>query len=186
MSEFDTPINDTPQPVAHLVVPRLHFGQRLLTLRIDHNLDLNQASLLSNIPADTINRLESGDLEKINLHPHYCKCLIERLCLQAYDAPATEILEAYELDLRAYQMAHGLEEDTDARTPWGNEEKKSSRYRASALFIGFVIFLILGTVVVGWLNKRYQQQQVANDSVNHNLTELLQPPRLPLEALPIP
>ena len=57
----------------------------------------------------------------------------------------------------------------------------------SAILIGFITVLMLVLVLSGWGYQRYQQhQRKKRPSIDLDLPSLLESPRLPMDALPIP
>ena len=172
--------------VTELVIPRLNFGERLLHLRLDNDLSMEEVAKQTKLTPGTIANLESGDFARIleTVSPHYCKCHIERLCL-CYDQPADEIIEAFELEYSAFVQTHPASAIQDG----GFELTQTSvaPRRLSAILIGFITVLMLVLVLSGWGYQRYQQsQRKKRPSADLNLPSLLESPRLPMDALPIP
>ena len=170
--------------VAELVVPRLHFGERLLHLRLDNDLSAEEAARQTKMTPGTIIDLESGDFSRIHTNPYYCKSLIERLCL-CYDHPSEDIIEAFDLEYNAYAATHAVHFDPDSSFEL-NETSGAPR-RLSAILIGVITVLMLVLVLGGWAYQRWQQRKrIVRPAADLNLPALLEAPRLPLDALPIP
>lgn len=180
MSE-ENPPNET---FARLVVPRMNFGQTLMHLRLDQELTIAQVSENTHISIDTIQNIESGDLEQIGLHPYYCRSLIERLCM-AYDSPTDEVMNAYELDRADYFAKFGKYPEIGNTADDLDEASRAPR-RISALLIALLMVLLLLLIVGGWGYKRYQQHQQSTVVKDYELPSLIEMTRPPLETLPIP
>ncbi len=169
--------------VTELVIPFMNFGERLRHLRLDNDLSIEEVANQTMLSQSTIAYLESGDFSKITASPHYCKSHIERLCL-CYDHPADEIIEAFELEYTAYAQNHSTpSQDGDFELT----QTSVAPRRLSAILIGFITVLMLVLVLSGWGYQRYKQHRDAKrPATDLNLPSLLESPRLPMDALPIP
>lgn len=172
-----------------LVVHHANFGELLQKKRLEADLSVADAAAAANATKTTLQAMETGNFSAIDLNPMYCLSLIERLCL-AYRLTPEEtetIKETFELDLRDYQIQSGLDPDNPNPTRHLTEEHATpSHRRPSAILISLLIVLLVALILGGYLYKGYQKFRLKQEQTDYNLPALLEPPRLPLDALPIP
>ena len=185
MNELQNNSNFSGPATARLEIPRLNFGQRLKQARLEKELSLAETARRTKISQTAIMDLESGDFNVITLAPHYCRCIIEKLCI-AYDCQHNEIQDAFDLDLHDFNVANNRENVVEF--PFSVEEELNSPrpLRLSALLITVLVFFLLLLVLCGWIYHRYQRSTTMEAGIKYDLPSLIELPSLPDTPLPLP
>lgn len=169
-----------------LEVQRKHFGQLLLEARLQKELTISEAAEHAHCKKDTIQLLETGDLERLHLKPYYAKSTIEALCL-LYDIPAEPILDAYDMDMADYARSHADALSDDGPSIGDDDENTASaaQHQIAQMLIAVVLIAVALLILCGWLYKGYQTRQL-NTTRSYDLPAVL-PMRPPnMETLEIP
>jgi cytoskeletal protein RodZ len=185
MSDFQDKASFPATSTVRLDIPRPSFGKMLLDARISRGFSLNDASERTKIPRSTIIALESGDFSGITISPFYCKCYVEKLCIE-YDCQSDPIIETFEQDYSEYRTRNGLGGDTSSPFALEDAVVGKPRLRVSAMLITTLIVLILLLAFCGWAYHRYQRNVTIEEGVKYDLPSLVEPPALPDSPLKLP
>ncbi|MGN0866973.1 MAG: helix-turn-helix domain-containing protein [Oligosphaeraceae bacterium] len=169
-----------------MTTPPLNFGELLQRYRLNAELTLNKAAEQAKISVLRLQSLETANFAAIDLHPHYCLPILERLCVVYGRTPdeTSRLLEIFQENLETYEaetgvqlnreLAHCLEENAPAPVA-----------RPSAILISSLIILLVLLVLGGCLYRKFQQTTLP-ESRDYDLPALLPEPTLPLDTLPLP
>jgi len=169
-----------------LEVQRKNFGQMLLEARLQKELTIAEAAEHAHCKRDTVQRLETGNLEQLHLKPYYAKSTIEALCL-LYDIAAEPLLDAYDMDVAEYASSHGGAMADDG-SPIGDDDESAAsatQHQIAQMLIAVVLVAVALLILCGWLYKGYQAKHI-NASRTYDLPALLPMRPPPMEPLEIP
>ncbi len=169
-----------------LDAPPPNFGDLLLRFRLSADLSLNQAAEQAKITVSRLQSLEAADFAHIDLHPHYCLPILERLCVVYHRSPeeTDRLREVFQENLNTYEAETGVQLNRELAHCL-EENAPAPMARPSAIFISALIVVLLLLVLGGCLYRKFQQTTLP-DSRDYDLPALLPEPTLPLDTLPLP
>ncbi len=179
------PPSNGPSGVS-LTAPPPSFGALLLRYRLNADLTLNKAAEQAKITVPRLQSLEAADFAAIDLHPHYCLPILERLCVVYGRSPeeTDRLLDVFQKNLETYEAETGVQLNREL-SHCLEENAPAPVARPSAILISFLILLLLLLVLGGCLYRKFQQATLP-ESRDYDLPALLPEPTLPLDTLPLP